>query len=84
MQSSLIGKVEKAHRYAQERDRISFIAFEVRFQGENDNHTIAYREGKLSCDCDFYHGHGLCSHTMAMEKVLDGMLPKVALSGQRV
>ena len=84
MNSSLIGKVEKARRYAEERDRVTFTAFEVQFRGENDNHVIAFRDGKLSCNCDFYHGWAMCSHTMAMEKLLDSMLPREALSGQRV
>jgi hypothetical protein len=34
MQSSLIGKIEKAKRYAQETDRISFSEFTVK-SGEN-------------------------------------------------
>jgi len=33
MQSSLIGKIEKAKRYAQETDRISFSEFTVKFRG---------------------------------------------------
>lgn len=84
MNSSLIGKVEKARRYAEERDRVTFAGFEVQFRGENDNHTIAFRDGKLLCNCDFFHGWDVCSHTMAMEKLLYGMLPKEVPSGQRV
>ena len=37
MNSSLIGKVEKARRYAQEKERVSFNTFEVKFHGENDD-----------------------------------------------
>ncbi len=37
MQSSLIGKIEKAKRYAEEKDRITFTDFSVNFRGENDN-----------------------------------------------
>ena len=37
LQSSLIGKIEKARRYADEREeRIKFEALTVRFRGEND------------------------------------------------
>ncbi len=84
MNSRLIGKVEKARRYAGERDRVSFDEFTVRFRGENDDHQVAFRNGKLSCNCDFYHGWEMCSHTTALEKMLEGMLPQAALSGQAV
>jgi hypothetical protein len=39
MHSSLIGKVEKANRYARELDRISFEELAVTFKGDNDTHT---------------------------------------------
>jgi hypothetical protein len=35
MDSSMIGKVEKAHRYAQERDRFQFLTFQVMVRGDN-------------------------------------------------
>ena len=80
MQSSLIGKIEKANRYAQERERITFSNFTVIFRGNNDTHTLSYKEGQWHCSCDFFSHWGLCCHTMAMEKVLDKMLPEEALS----
>jgi hypothetical protein len=56
-------------------------ALVVRFQGENDAHLVSYRDGRWHCSCDFFSsGWGLCSHTMAMEKILAEMLPKEALS----
>ena len=81
MNSSLIGKIEKAKRYADERDRrLRFTAFTVAIQGENDAQEVRLQDGKLSCTCDFYAGWGLCSHTMAMERVLGPMLPQEARS----
>ena len=82
MQSSLIGKIEKAKRYAQELDRITFTELSVQFRGENDSHTTCYKDGKWHCSCHFFASWGLCSHTMALEKVLANMLPKEALSTQ--
>jgi hypothetical protein len=82
MQSSLIGKIEKAKRYAQELDRITFTELSVQFRGENDSHTTGYKDGKWHCSCHFFANWGLCSHTMALEKVLANMLPKEALSTQ--
>jgi hypothetical protein len=80
--SSVIGKIEKARRYAQERDRIRFDSFSVRFHGENADHSVDLAAGsQWRCTCDFFAGHGTCAHTMAMERVLEGMLAPEALSG---
>jgi len=75
MHSSLIGKIEKARRYAEEKDRIAFTTFTVRFRGEHDEHNVSYQKGRWQCSCHFFSGHGVCSHTMALERVLSGMLP---------
>ena len=82
MQSSLIGKIEKAKRYAREKERVTFNEFSVRFQGENDCYTTGYKDGKWYCSCHFFSGWGLCSHTMALEKMLANMLPPEALTTQ--
>ncbi|MEE8418755.1 MAG: hypothetical protein V3S02_01430 [Dehalococcoidales bacterium] len=79
MQSSLIGKIEKAKLYAQEKDRITFSEFKVEFRGENDSYDIAYTDGKWHCSCHFFSTWETCSHTMALERILDNMLPEEAL-----
>ena len=84
MNSSLIGKIDKAKRYAQEPDRITFASFSATFRGENDVHSIALREGHWHCTCDFFAEREVCSHTMALEKILHAMLPKEALTGAAV
>jgi hypothetical protein len=80
MQSSLIGKIEKAHRYAEQRERIKFSDFSVSFAGDNNTHTTSYREGQWNCSCSFFSKWGVCSHTMALQKILIEMLPEQALS----
>ena len=82
MQSSLIGKIEKAKRYAEEKDRITFSELAVRFRGENSNYDTSYRDGKWHCTCSFFSSWGMCSHTMAMERILAEMLPPEAISTQ--
>jgi len=82
MQLSLIGKIEKAKLYAQETDRVTFSELSVTFQGEHDNYTISYKEDKWHCSCHFFSNWGLCSHTMALQRILDNMLPKEALTIQ--
>lgn len=78
MNSSVIGKIEKARRYAQERNRIRFTALAVDFHGENGDHRVEFSDGRWSCSCDFFAGYRACAHTMALERVLEGMLPATA------
>ena len=82
MQSSLIGKIEKAKLYAQEKDRVTFSEFSVKFRGENDSYDVSYRDDKWHCTCNFFSNLGTCSHTMALERILDTMLPETALTTQ--
>ena len=82
MQSSLIGKIEKAKLYAQEKDRVTFSDLTVKFRGENDSYDTGFHDGKWHCTCNFFSNWGTCSHTMALEKMLDHMLPEVALTTQ--
>ena len=82
MQSSLIGKIEKAKRYAQEKERVTFSELSVKFRGENDDYIINYKDGQWHCSCSFFSSWGLCSHTMALEKILSNMLPEEALTTQ--
>ncbi len=82
MQSSLIGKIEKAKRYAEETERVTFSELSVKFRGENDDYIISYKDGSWHCTCHFFANWRLCSHTMAMERILDKMLPKEALTTQ--
>ena len=80
MDNSLIGKIEKAKRYAQERDRFQFTQFEVTLTGTNNPHIVTYKNGDWNCDCDFFKSRGRCSHTMALEMILEGMVAE----GQKV
>ena len=80
MHSSLIGKLEKAKRYAQERERITLEAFRVTFKGDNGDHIVSYGDGKWQCSCDFFPVWNVCSHTMALEKIMDPMFPREASS----
>lgn len=75
MHSSLIGKIEKARRYAEERDRVTFGRFKVSFRGEHDSYEVEFDEGRWQCTCNFFSGWGLCSHTMAMQRILGEMVP---------
>ena len=79
---NVVSDVEKAGRYTHEKDRIRFTTFECTFHGENSEHTFGFVDNKWHCDCDFFKSRGVCSHTIAMERLLHGMLdaaPQVAV-----
>jgi hypothetical protein len=75
MDSGMIGKIEKAKRYAEERDRIKFESFKATFEGENNPHTVTFEGETWNCDCDYFMTRGVCSHTMALERILEGTIP---------
>lgn len=80
MNSSVIGKIEKSKRYAQERERIRVNALSVHFKGENSDHDVELQGDRWRCTCDFFGGYGTCAHTMALERILEGMLDPAAAS----
>ena len=76
MDSSMIGKIEKAKRYAAEANRrVAFTQFSVTLEGDNNTWTVSFDAGHWSCGCHYFSTHGLCQHTMTMERVLGSMLP---------
>jgi hypothetical protein len=76
MDNGMFNKIYKAKRYAEQRDRIHFETLTVTFNGDNNPHTVHFDKGSWQCDCDFFQGRGTCSHTMALEIILEGMLPQ--------
>jgi len=75
MDSATYAKIiTKSKEYAQEPERISFVKFEVAFTGKHQIYHVDYENGKWHCECDFFAQRGLCSHTMALERVLGVML----------
>jgi hypothetical protein len=75
MDSGMIGKIEKAVKYAREPERFEFQQITVTVRGEHKNHQVNYDRGSWQCDCEFFVSHQQCSHTIAIEKVLGQMLP---------
>ena len=80
MDSSMISKIEKAMRYADEPDRINFLEFSLKFNGDHSSNLVTYREGQWTCDCEFFSTRGVCSHVMTMERVLRGMVQTAELA----
>jgi len=76
MQSSLISKIEKARIYATERDRFEFVGLTCNVRGNHVTHQATLGPDGWSCACFFFQDAGTCSHTMALERLLDEMLPE--------
>lgn len=74
MHSGMIGKIDKAHRYAQERDRFEIQQMSIRVHGDNADHVVTLSEGRWRCECDFFQLQDACAHTMALELLTQGMV----------
>ncbi len=76
MNSSMIGKIEKAHRYAKEPGRVKFQELVATFQGGHDTYTLTLKDGHWVCSCHTFESHvvGTCAHVMAMQTILGEML----------
>ena len=74
MNSSLIGKIEKAHRYEQEPERLTITSLQADFKGEHDVYHLSLEKDHWRCSCSFYSGYGTCSHVMAAQRILSKML----------
>lgn len=75
LDSGMINKIQKAKQYASEPERIHFESLRAAIDGNNGNHAVEFADGHWRCDCDYFAHHHLCSHTMAMERVLGKMAP---------
>jgi hypothetical protein len=76
---NVVSDVEKAKRYSEEKDRVQFETLGVTFHGNNSDHHFGHEGGKWHCDCDFFQSRSVCSHTMAMERILTGMMAVTTL-----
>ncbi|HET8587280.1 MAG TPA: hypothetical protein VFM74_05320 [Candidatus Limnocylindria bacterium] len=70
----MIGKVEKAMRYAHEPDRVRFHRLDVTFAGDNGSHRVSLDGDAWHCDCRLFEAANGCIHTLALQKMLDPML----------
>jgi hypothetical protein len=78
MHSSVIGKIEKANRYARETDRITIDGLSLTFRGDNDTHRVALDAGRWQCNCHYFGSWQTCAHVLALQKILGQMLPEDA------
>ena len=83
MNSSMIGKIEKAHRYAKEPERVRVESIESTFHGSHDNYRVGLTDGQWHCSCHTFSSHALgnCAHVMALQQLLAPMLSEDARYG---
>ena len=74
---NIVSDVKKAKRYSQERDRINIVCFDCTFEGYNQNHHVTYDGGQWTSTASFFAQRGVCSHSMALEKILKGFVEPV-------
>lgn len=84
MNSGIIGKIEKAKRYAAEPERVKIDGLSATFNGGHDEYTLTLHDGKWQCSCHFFQSqdYDTCSHVMALQRLLTPMLPEAAASEQ--
>ena len=75
MHSSIISKIEKARTYAEQRERVSITTFTATFRGNHNSYQVSYDVGNWHCSCPSFASRTLCSHTMALQRILEDMLP---------
>ncbi len=78
MNSSIIGKIDKARKYAEEKERVSINSFSATFQGNHNSYDVSFNGGAWDCECHFFATRAVCSHTMALQRMLDDVLAKVS------
>src|ERR671915_1095323 len=76
MNSSMIGKIEKAHRYAREPERVRIHSLQATFHGGHDDHSVELHDGHWRCSCHTFSSHvlGTCAHVMAIQQMISPML----------
>ena len=74
MDSSIIGKIDKAKKYAEEKGRVTITSLKATFKGDHNPHEVGFDSGSWYCECLFFNSRGVCSHTMALQRILEDML----------
>jgi hypothetical protein len=71
---NVVSDVEKSKRYSEELDRIRILSFNAAFRGGHNTYNVSYDDGQWNCDNPYFQSRGVCSNTMAMERMLKHMV----------
>lgn len=81
---NIVSDVKKAKRYSEEIDRIQIVSFEISFRGDNKDHTVSYNDGVWGSTSSYFRTHNIGAYTMAMERILEGMVKPVRTEAREV
>ena len=76
MDSSIVSKIDKSRTYAEEKERVSVTNFNASFHGNHNTYEVTYDSGNWHCQCLFFTTRGVCSHTMALQRMLADVLSR--------
>ena len=76
MESGMISQLQKAKRYADEPERVTFETLTLHFQGDNNEYDLVLDQDGWVCSCPGFGMHGLCPHIMSLERLLRPMLKR--------
>ncbi|MEC9308498.1 MAG: hypothetical protein VX966_03215 [Chloroflexota bacterium] len=74
MTSSFIGRVQKARQYSSEPTRVSIRNLTASFNGNHGTYDVSFDLGEWKCECPSFPSENICSHTMALQNILEQML----------
>ena len=74
MDSSTVSKIDKSRTYAEEKERVTISHLQANFDGNHNTYQVTFSETGWTCQCHYFDTRGVCSHTMALERILEGML----------
>ena len=74
MYSSIISKIEKARTYAEEKERVNITALSATFRGNHSKYDLGLDEAGWHCSCSSFGAQAICSHVMAVQRMLEGMV----------
>ena len=74
MDSSTVSKIDKSRTYAEQKERVTITTLQASFDGNHNTYQNTYDEAGWDCRCHYFDTRGVCSHTMALERILEGML----------
>tara|TARA_B100000949_G_scaffold233759_1_gene250955 strand:- start:2875 stop:3153 length:279 start_codon:yes stop_codon:yes gene_type:complete len=78
MDSSIVSKIDKSRTYAEEKERVTITSLQASFDGNHNSYRVTFGEAGWTCQCHYFDTRGICSHTMALERILEGMLVEQA------
>jgi hypothetical protein len=77
---NIVSDVKKAHRYADETERMRITQFVASVRGDNKEHTVTYDHGNWTSTSSYFKSHGICAYTMALERILKGLIEPVKVT----